>query len=203
MVWGYDENIDRQCRELTQRRKNGEFSVLLGFNEPDHKKQSNMTVEKALDGWTKLMATGLRLGSPAASSTNSPWIHKFMRQAIARGYRVDFIAVHWYGGPNPKAFLQRLEKVHRMYNRPIWITEFAVADWKASKDRPNIHSPEKIYKFMQAVIPKLNKLDYIERYAWYSVGHGDKDLSKLATGTSVLFNRDGTMTKLGKLYASF
>ncbi len=42
--------------------------VLLGFNEPDMSSQSNMTVSDALRLWPRLMATGMRLGSPAVAA---------------------------------------------------------------------------------------------------------------------------------------
>jgi len=61
--------------------------------------------------------------------------------AEARALRVDFICVHWYGGPSVPALLRYLEKVHDLYNRPIWITEFAVADWQAKSHERNRHSP--------------------------------------------------------------
>ena len=41
--------------------------MLLGFNEPDLAEQANMTVEKALELWPRLEATGMRLGSPAVA----------------------------------------------------------------------------------------------------------------------------------------
>ena len=75
--------------------------MLLGFNEPDLAGQSNMTVDAALDLWPQLQATGQRLGSPAvgvrrrrprAAGSTSSWPAR-----AQRGYRVDFIALHWYG----------------------------------------------------------------------------------------------------------
>ena len=45
---------------------------LLGFNEPDNKAQANMTVDRAIQLWPKLQATGLRLGSPATTGPAAP-----------------------------------------------------------------------------------------------------------------------------------
>ncbi|WP_246262761.1 glycosyl hydrolase, partial [Arthrobacter mobilis] len=62
---------------------------LLGFNEPDHRAQANMSVDEAIRLWPKLEQTGLRLGSPATVSVTSPWLKEFMAKAKARGLRVD------------------------------------------------------------------------------------------------------------------
>ncbi|WP_246262869.1 glycosyl hydrolase, partial [Arthrobacter mobilis] len=62
---------------------------LLGFNEPDHRAQANMSVDEAIRLWPRLQQTGLRLGSPATVSVTSPWLKDFMAKAKARGLRVD------------------------------------------------------------------------------------------------------------------
>jgi len=82
---------------LTQIKKSG-AKVLLGFNEPEREKQGDTTVEEALELWPRLMATGLRLGSPAPSSDREgqAWLEKFMDGVEKRKLRLDFIAVHWY-----------------------------------------------------------------------------------------------------------
>src|SRR5262249_35947653 len=85
-------------KQLELAKKSG--SVLLGFNEPDHPQQANMTVQQALELWPHLTATGMRVGSPATAadpSLSGSWLEKFMDGAKARGYRVDFVCVHWYG----------------------------------------------------------------------------------------------------------
>ncbi len=194
MVWDR-----KKCTDEVIKRLVGEgHDTLLGFNEPDHGRQANLSVEEALKLWPRLMDSGMRLGSPGAVHPSGEWMTAFMEQATHRGYRVDFICVHSYMGDNPKHFLKWLEKIHKLYKRPLWITEFAVADWKAKGDKPNRYSPEDVFKFMEAVLPKLEKLDYVERYAWFS-----SPKPKPAVKPSVLFNPDGTLNQLGRLYASF
>ena len=120
MVWGrWSCNDSTMARLASEKHK-----TLLGFNEPDQHGQSDMTVEQALDLWPKLMASGMRLGSPAGVHPDGEWMVAFMKEVELRGYRVDFITVHSYYGKTPKHFLQRLEKIHKLYNRPLWITEF-------------------------------------------------------------------------------
>jgi RNA polymerase sigma factor (sigma-70 family) len=95
MIWGPGSVT---ARTLSEVRREGR--VLLTFNEPDMPSQSNMPVQQALQLWPRLMATGMRLGSPAVATgaaTPGGWLDRFMRGAEARHYRVNFIAVHWYG----------------------------------------------------------------------------------------------------------
>jgi hypothetical protein len=169
---------------------------ILGFNEPDQKEQSNMSVEKALDAWPLLMETGLRLGSPACVHPDKDWMKEFMAGVEERKLRVDFICMHSYTGPNAESFVKRVESVHSMFGRPIWITEFAVGDWEAKSPKTNRHKPEKILKFMQELLPQLDKMDIVERYAWFPAGQDNK-----ALGTSALFDKDGNLTPLGECYA--
>ena len=63
--------------------------------------QANMSPGQALSLWPQLEATGMRLGSPAVAddgATPGGWLDQFMSGAAARGYRVNFITLHWYGG---------------------------------------------------------------------------------------------------------
>ncbi len=170
---------------------------LLGFNEPDAKTQGDTSVEKALDAWPKLEATGLRLGSPACVHPDNEWMTAFMKGVEKRGLRVDFICMHSYGGPGAASLVKRLEKVHALYKRPIWITEFAVADWEAKSPEENRHEPEKVADFVAELLPQLEAMDIVERYCWF---HGG--VSGNALASSKLFNPDGSLTKVGEAYRS-
>jgi arylsulfatase A-like enzyme len=199
MIWGcqsVNERFRGYVASALPASGNHSPSTLLGFNEPDNATQSNMTVEHALTGWPELMKTGMRLGSPAAVHADGPWMQEFMAKAKERDYRVDFVCVHAYPGPNAKKFLADIQRIHDLYGKPIWITEFAVADWKAKTVKENRHSPQKVLAFMREVLPALDKLDYVERYAWFS---GSIDSPELTC--SALFNKDGELTELGKAYA--
>ena len=96
-----------------------------------------MTVQQALDLWPHLMATGMRVGSPATAadpSLRGSWLEEFMDGAKALGYRVDFVCVHWYGEEfdidgavnRLKNFLQA---VHHKFQLPIWLTEYSLIRW--------------------------------------------------------------------------
>jgi hypothetical protein len=173
--------------------------VLLGFNEPDFAQQSNMTTQQAIDLWPLLESTGCRLGSPAISGNavkDGNWLEDFMNKAKSAGRRVDFIAVHWYAPPNPTSFLKRIDDIYAKYNLPIWITEFSPADWNATATTPTKYKPEDAIAFMKAVIPELEKRDYVERYSWKTRAVTDPSL-----GFAALFDADGNLTDVGKTYA--
>ncbi|GAL12827.1 hypothetical protein JCM19233_3821 [Vibrio astriarenae] len=49
MVWGKRSDIDDVVSDLIERFQQGEFRYLLGFNEPDNSRQSNISVEDAIE----------------------------------------------------------------------------------------------------------------------------------------------------------
>jgi hypothetical protein len=197
MMYRYAGDMDQEklANAVASAQKAG-VGDLLGFNEPEKKNQGNMTMEQVLDAWPLLMETGLRLGSPGCVHPDKEWMIEFMAAVKERNLRVDFICAHSYGGPNAESLVKRLEKVHKMFDeRPIWITEFAVGDWEAKSAETNRHKPDAVLRFMESVLPKLDKLDFVERYAWFPAKP-----TSLPLGTSALFDAEGRLTRLGECY---
>lgn len=197
MIYEGRSGVEAEVAQVKTRASVVGYQELLGFNEPDHHTQGNTSVEKALEVWPKLEASGLRLGSPACVHPDNDWMKAFMKGVEDRGLRVDFICMHSYGGPNADALVKRLEKVHALYKRPIWITEFAVADWKAKTTGVNRYTAERIADFLTRLLPQLEAMDIVERYAWF---HGG--VSGTALASSQLFNADGSLTIVGEAYRS-
>lgn len=195
MIYKDRSVTDEVLARVKSRARIHGYGELLGFNEPDAKTQGNTSVEKALELWPKLEATGLRLGSPSCVHPDNEWMTAFMKGVDQRGLRVDFVCMHSYAGPSADSLVKRLEEVHALYKRPIWITEFAVADWKAESPGENRHKPEKIAEFVAKLLPQLEALDIVERYAWF---HGG--VSGAALASSQLFNPDGSLTIVGEAY---
>ena len=199
MVWGWrnHEQQDSFYQRLTKEREEGKFNTLLGFNEPDGADQANIPVATALAAWPKLESVGARLGSPAGVHPDVPWMAEFMKTAKKDKLRVDFVTIHWYGSASQASdFLSYVARIHSLYNKPIWITEFCPADWQAGPNKKNMNTPQQCERFMRAVIPALKRLPYVEKFAWFSA---DSDSAKL--GTASLFNPDGSLTDLGKIYS--
>jgi hypothetical protein len=195
MVWS--KVREASFAQLRAELRNNKFNTLLGYNEPDQKKQGNLTVEEALAQWPKLMELGVRLGSPAGVHPDRDWMKAFMKGVNERKLRVDFVTVHSYGGPNANALMQRLATVHEMFGRPLWITEFAVGDWNAKSRAENKFHPEQVVEFVRNVLPQLDACEFVERYAWFPA-----KLDSAPLGPCALFNKDGTLTPVGEAYRS-
>jgi len=194
MVFGY-WGQNAKIKEAAKIAKEAGIENLLGFNEPDRKKQGNTSVEKALKGWRVMMETGMRLGSPSCVHPDGEWMKEFMEKAKKQKLKVDFVCMHSYGSTNADSFLRRVEKVHRMFKKPVWITEFACGDWNAKSPAQNKHKPDKVLKFMEKVFSELDRRDYVERYAWFPAGQNNNALA-----TSALYDSKFRLTKLGRFY---
>ena len=182
---------------VTRQLAETKATHLLGFNEPDVVAQANMSVDQAISLWPKLQATGLRLGSPATTSPSSTWLAAFMAKAKTRGLRVDFMTTHIYAWPRADDFLNKLTMMHEKYGKPIWVTEYAVADWDATASSPCKYSRAQTEDFMRATVAGMRALPFVERFAWKTRPSGD-----IKMGCSALFNADGTLTSTGRLYAA-
>ncbi|MEU7798404.1 sigma-70 family RNA polymerase sigma factor [Micromonospora arborensis] len=169
--------------ELARARAAGPY--LLTFNEPDLPEQANMTVEQALDLWPQLMATGSKLGSPAVAwggPEPQGWLDRFMTGAQARGHRVDFITLHWFGADFATStavdqLRQYLQAVYQRYRKPIWLTEFALIRFDGGGQQ--FPRQEQQAAFLTAATAMLGQLSYVQRYAWFGLPATDKDRSGL------------------------
>ncbi|MCD5310487.1 glycoside hydrolase family protein [Kineosporia babensis] len=199
MIWGKDSVTKAN---LAAAKKHGKQSnTLLGFNEPDLGEQSNMTPQQALDLWPQLEKTGMRLGSPAVAwgaDQDGKWLDQFMKGAKKRGYRVDFITLHWYGSDFRSAqatnqLKQYVTAVRKKYpKKPIWITEYALMNFGAGQKFPSATNQANFVKKSTAM---LNKLKYVEHYSWFAFPTSTNGQDE--TG---LYRPGGAITKPGKAY---
>jgi RNA polymerase sigma factor (sigma-70 family) len=195
MIWG---GSDVTAATLDQVKSEGD--VLLGFNEPDQSGQANMTVAQALGLWPQLEATGMTLGSPAVSSgaaTPGGWLDQFMTGAKARGYRVNFITVHWYGGdfstgPAVQQLETYLQAIYNQYHLPIWLTEFALTSYAGPT--PTFPTEAQQAAFLSAATEMLDGLPYVQRYAWFALPVSS------GSGTTGLFNPGPAATEVGRAF---
>ncbi|MEV6928807.1 sigma-70 family RNA polymerase sigma factor [Dactylosporangium sp. NPDC051485] len=191
MVWG-PNNLSS---DLAKAKANGK--TLLAFNEPDLKEQSNMTPAQVLDLWPQLQATGMRLGSPApayGADTPGGWFDQFMTGIKQRGYRVDFITLHWYGGDfSANATNQLKTYIQNVYNRyhlPIWLTEYALMRFDNGTVYP---STDQQVAFVNSSTAMLQGLSYVERYSWFL-------LYTSKSGDTGLYSNGTTPTQVGAAY---
>jgi hypothetical protein len=175
-------------------------NYVLGFNEPNFTAQANMTPSQAAAAWPQLQAIadqyGLKLVSPAVNycgscvtengtTYNNPfdWLDDFFTACV--GCRVDYIALHWYGGGNSMSgYIDDARK----YGKPIWVTEFA--NWDAGV------TPESQKNYLAGTVNFLERDPDIFRYAWF-IGRG----SGVAVYPYIdLYGANGEMTELGQIY---
>jgi autotransporter-associated beta strand protein len=152
------------------------INSLLGYNEPDSASQANMPVSTAISAWGDLLATGLRVGSPATTDGGrSGWLYPFVSQADAAGLRVDFVAIHYYQGHNPA---DASGAASQMYNflldiwnnthRPIWVTEWNNgANWTDNNPWPAPTYAQQ-QDCIAAMLNMLETTPFVERYALYN-----------------------------------
>lgn len=195
MIWGAG-NVTAGA--LSRAKRYG--PDLLTFNEPDMSSQSDMTVAKALALWPKLETTGLQLSSPAVATgaaTRGGWLDRFMRGAATRHYRVDFIALHWYGGDfTTSAAVSQLRTylvaVHDRYPKlPIWLTEYSLINFGSG---PRYPTGAQQASFVAASVSMLDGLRYVARFAWFALPTAGKE----STG---LFAPGAVPTAAGKAFS--
>ena len=184
MVKGKAQAKDHSLQRLEAY---SELPVILGYNEPERAKQGNMSVEEALAFWPKLQAVaekkGSRLGSPAPSSDAGglKWLDDFMVEAKRQKLKVDFIAIHYYGGTNPDTLEKLIDNTAKEYRLPIWLTEFN--GWSGTRKEHE--------DFLKHALRFLERERKVERYAYFNPGKGKPHS---------LVDNDGSLTSLGELY---
>ena len=104
--------------------------------------------------------------------------------------KVDFVSTHWYNGPDSNQFIIDITSIIDLYNKPVWITEFAAQTVEESILEPNKYTQLEINNFINTVIPWMNTNPMIERFAW-------RDST---VGTSSLFLINGQLTETGTVY---
>lgn len=150
-------------------------NFVLGFNEPDHAKQDNISVQEGLALWPSVTAKAKFVVGPPMSKDPiiGDWLPNFMEAKP----KVDAIAVHWYKGSSSKKFIQDIGAIRKAYNLPIWITEFACQTSESSKSDPKRFTQAEVNQFIIEVIRWMEKTPWVQRYAWHSSGKGTSCLS--------------------------
>ena len=168
------------------------YKTVLGFNEPNKTDQSNMTVDAAIALWPTLTSNpNIRVSSPAVSDDGRAWLESFMTQVKAKGLRVDFIAMHWYGwnaGSCTSGQLEGAINWASQWGLPVWITEFGCM----GSSNPD---EQTLLTFFNNSIPMLKNHPLVERYAWYPWNTYNDLYRANASGVSVI-------TSLGTAFAA-
>lgn len=168
---------------------------LLSFNEPDLHAQANMDSATAAAAHIKYMnpyAGQAKIGSPAITNGGPSggtdgmglsWMQNFFDKCAGK-CKVDFLAFHWYDSASNIAYFKNyIKSVIDMAKKngvsKVWLTEFAASG-----------SKQEIAKFLGEVLPWLDSIDEVERYAYFMCADGH-----LVSGTSI-------SDPVGKAYAA-
>ncbi|GAA5905916.1 hypothetical protein JCM6882_009069 [Rhodosporidiobolus microsporus] len=160
---------------------------LLGFNEPDLGEQANMDVARAVTAWKTYMSPfygKAKLVSPAVTNGGDPmginWLERFRDACPECWAQIDAVALHWYDASwNYSYFYDYMYSANARLGKKLWLTEFAGSGTSAEQQ-----------SFLGNVIPWLESIDFIERYAGFGAFVGN------------YVNADGSLTPLGQVYSN-
>jgi hypothetical protein len=186
MMWGAYSTFETTMNTVVNKPN---VTHYLAFNEPDQEGQSGSSLTTtdplvAIPYYKRMLRSGMRMGSPAASNT---WMKTFADEAEVQKLRFDYVTVHWYDWgyvcgrfvncsdlsvPKPgdagvvsmnateifNRFKNDITYIYNLHKKPIWITEF-----HAHKLRPD---PVQL-AFMRLALPWLDANPNVERYAYF------------------------------------
>jgi hypothetical protein len=184
LLWGMASSFTGPWSAAASSAIKSGSKYLMSFNEPDLSTQANLSPGDAASGFkTHMMpfAGKAKLGAPAVTNGGSPmgltWLKSFLSSCT--NCQIDFVCIHWYDSASNVAYFKQY--VQDAYTaggkKPLWITEFQASGSEAEQNT-----------FMKTVLPWLDSLDYVERYAWFMAGDASGQLLSSATSLSTLGN---------------
>ena len=144
----------KKYRNGTQIHIQSSSPYVLGFNEPNHKDQANMTPQECADAWPLLEQNshGAKLVSPTTAGAHINWYATFF--SLCKGCRIDFIAAHLYNC-DANVIMSYLEQLYHRFNKKIWLTEFAC---------PHTSDGNKQLTLMKNILPRLEAAHFVYRF---------------------------------------
>jgi hypothetical protein len=167
MLWG-----DKHISAFQSLVKEGYADIAVGFNEPDHQDQANMSPGHAASVWKTylepLKNKGYRLISPAVTNgpSGKPWFREFLK-ACNGGCTMDAHAIHFYD-TIADDLINYIKEWHGEFGKPIWLTEFACTSFggRAAPSSGDVNA------FMGKVTNFLDNTPYVEAYCPFGAMKG-------------------------------
>jgi hypothetical protein len=169
--------------------------AVLAFNEPDGcgGGGSCMSVASAVSGyktWVSPLRSkypSLKLGAPAVTNGGSPMGLTYLGQFLGNctGCNIDFIPIHWYGDAGDVAgFKNHVTSAYAAVKSkyPLWITEFGTTSGTNAQ----------VVNFLESVLPWLDGLSYVSRYAWFMDAKG-----------YLINSTTGALSQTGSIYNTY
>jgi hypothetical protein len=162
--------------------------AVMGFNEPDHAEQANLTPEAACTAWKEYMNPiasshpDVTILGPSVTNGGAPmgldWLSRFHEgcpDAIVHATNIHFYDI--YEEATIDRFKAQVEKAAANYGKPVWITEFGL--------NPGSASEEQAASFLKEAMAYCDSSDKVQGYSWFMVGTGENQLNT-ASGLSVV-----------------
>ncbi|KAI9635866.1 uncharacterized protein MKK02DRAFT_44562 [Dioszegia hungarica] len=178
------------------------WSMLLGYNEPDHNDPSVASRCSAVDAarsWKEVAKLrrqdpAIKLVSPAVASDKG-WLKDFF-SCLEPDEMPDILAIHIYT-TTFDSFRASAEEYYSMFRLPIMITEFAVQSF--SRNVPGPQSQQQVHDFMGQTTKWLDETGYIMRYCWFGAVRDPSNLHGVHPYNR-LMDEQGNVTPLGHQY---
>lgn len=172
--------------------------AIFSFNEPDHTGSSWLPPAEAAERWPDMVelarAFNLTLVAPCVANYAGGqwWLETWnagCKNATGKPCSYDHMCLHTYFNVSEVGSLfSSLERMHADYGKPIWLNEFACPPYKHCSAADQL-------RFAELVVPRLEALPYLYRYAWFEArSQGNETLLAPNNGTSV------ALTPLGQFY---
>lgn len=155
------------------------------FNEPergsgDNGPGDNKTVAQAISDWkfiqNGLAGSGIKMVTPSVSDDGAgqAWMNDFHAAVQADPtIQVDAVGFHWYGWSTPNNiqgainnFKSRVNHYHNMWNKPVFINEFAIHDWGGGYSDEVMRAANAA--FLADVVPWMEANPDVAGYAPYN-----------------------------------
>ncbi|KAK2054277.1 hypothetical protein LY76DRAFT_552494 [Colletotrichum caudatum] len=188
MLWGpIDTHTARWTQNADAAIAKGS-SHILSFNECDMPSQCNLDAGSAAAAHVKYInpySGKVKIGAPAITNSNIAgqgldWLKAWVSACDGAGCAYDFCVTHWYSPADAASTLfDHLKSVHDICRgKPVWLTEFAP-----------FGGSDQISSFVQTNIPKLDSLEFLDRYSYFMASDG-------------VLNSGSGLSALGHTYAS-
>lgn len=198
--WSHGSSTAPLEGDRVYMQSQGKPFAFLGFNEPDHTDQANMTVARAIALWPRLQSMDTPLVGPCPANPTHYWNADFYTAVNQLGYRVDYTPLHWYSSPNSNNFINKIKELYVLYGRPVWVTEFSSVRWSGTSTWTHATN----YNFMAEFLWRAENLPELARYShfnWSNDPTSPIDPPEAPRGNA--FDESGNLTVYGELYASW
>lgn len=173
----------------------GGSNAVMGFNEPDHAEQANLTPEQACTAWNTYLNPivekfpGVTIIGPSVTNGPAPmgldWLSRFTKAcpgAVWHAANIHFYDI--YDANTLSRFKTHIEKAaSQCGGKKIWVTEFGL--------NPGSATAAQAAEFLKGAMEYLDGNDAVQGYSYFMVGVGEN-----------MLNSAKGLSSVGSVYAS-